>query len=253
MTVTFNHKLLILVTFVLFFAGNSQVLGQRALRNMVMKEQHLLHDAANTLSHEESFLKKLAATGNKISKFFEHNIIAFAELIEKHEFKISILEESIDFELEQEEMRKEEINRKENYLLEVIQKFGYQNLHDKICEKVGVNNLSKTQVISVLCGYNVLNYQISADKLYHIYFDHSNSFAKDELDKILVQSNCDSDIVKEVKEIADFRKVTLSTSFCKEDNLDFYIGCAIILIIVTAVFYSTLKKILFNFINSFKK
>jgi hypothetical protein len=135
------------------------------------------------------------------------------------------------------------------YLYEIESNTNYPTLRQSVAKKLQRDQVNIAEVRILLYGRAVQGFKIDADKLFRIYFKMSNTFARDELQKMLSNENCSDDIINAVKSIAERRKISLNYDSCKkespEEGTDFFysaLGFGIIALFVYAFFRGFWKK-----------
>ena len=144
----------------------------------------------------------------------------------------------------------QELFKDEIYLFEIESNPNYPTLRQSVAKKLQRAQVNITEVRLLLYGRSVHGFKIDKNKLFKLYFSMSNTFARNELQKMLSIGNCSDDIKNAVKSIAENRKLSIKfDEVCKKqspeedsDYLSTAIGLGIIALIVYAFFRKPRKK-----------
>jgi hypothetical protein len=188
-----------------------------ALKQAAKSEGQILKNAARTgdeiangaHNHLDEAGKSITSASHAVEKAIQKNVNEFYE--ELFELSVNIAEEIADYAAENHKT-------KYNYLFEIEKNDKYNILYQAICKKLNKDNVNQSEARKLLLGREVDGKKIEAGKLYGVYFNFSNSFAKDELSKMLVNSNCSEEMKKEVKSIAEKRDPDMKFDVCQEEN-----------------------------------
>jgi hypothetical protein len=215
---------------------NAQV--RATLKNLFQSGERQV--AKNLVREEAAAVTKLRLSKN-LSKGCENNIAKFWE-----KYHCSDL---IDFGADlAEEIEKNKNNQKRIiiYLNEIFSNRNYPKLYTGICKKYKRDTLKKHEVEYLLLGNKINGIGLDSSKLYNLYFNFSQTFAKEELEKLKLFYNCNEALNVEINSIALDKNIKLNKSICyqaeEEGTLESVLGF-IILAVVLYVLWSRLKKV----------
>jgi hypothetical protein len=210
-----------------------------ALKQVVKTEGQLIDDVvrngdetANAAKNhlDETIASSSPSVKNAFNTALKKNIDRF------HKGLLDLGEDAIK---EIVEMSLEELIKEQVFLYEIETNKQFEALKLAIAKKLNRPKMEWYEVRSLLVGAKVYNYKIAPEKLYRLYFRFSDSFAKEELNNLLVSNNCSDEIESIVKDLATKRNVPINQCEKEEDSIFYvilgilFLGC----IAYTAIYY----------------
>lgn len=240
-TLKYNFKTACLLSFIVFQLSapkhaNAQI--GPIFRKLFQSGERQV--AINLVREEAAALSKLRLSKN-LSKGCENNVAKFWEKYHCSD----VIDFGADFVAE---IEKDKNNQKRIiiYLNEIFSNRNYPKLYNGICKKYKRDTLKKHEVEYILLGNKINGIGIDSSKLYNVYFDFSQTFAKEELEKLQVLYKCDNTANTEINSIAQNKNIELKGQVCenKEEGgtAEAIIGL-IIMAIVLYILWTVLKKI----------
>jgi hypothetical protein len=138
----------------------------------------------------------------------------------------------------------------DSYLDDILENPLYPKLKQSICKMYKRDSLTEKDIRLILNGGAIDSTCIDEETLFAIYFKLSDSFAEKELSNIAQAGNCEEPILKDIKEIADDRKVTFSAAACIPENNDDTIYDVIVYILLSIILYRFIRKMVRKFRRS---
>jgi hypothetical protein len=241
----------LLIVFLLFTPPSANAQIRSILKNLLSEERVV---AKSIVREESAALKELSSSKN-LSKGYKKNIEKFLEdcddVLELIDIYQTIDNDGI------------EITGKENktilYLKEILLNKNYPKLYPAICQKFKKDTLKKIEVAGLLLGKKINGIGIDSNKLYHVFFNYSQTFAKLELEKLKLYYNCDETVNTEINAIAKNKDIQLNTEICKkkeETGVIDIIFTLFVLICIGCFFWLVFKKLIYftkKLIYLFKK
>ena len=138
----------------------------------------------------------------------------------------------------------------DSYLDDILENPLYPKLKQSICKMYKRDSLTEKDIRLILNGGAIDSTCIDEETLFAIYFKLSDSFAEKELSNIAQAGNCEEPILKDIKEIADDRKVTFSAAACIPENNDDTIYDVIVYILLSIILFRFIRKMVRKFRRS---
>jgi hypothetical protein len=189
---------------------------QQAAKTIIREEAEAIAKASTHLADDVTLpavnslkASKSLAEGyqNNIKKFWENNqdkvLDGTSNLIQ------AILEKN-----------EESDKQKKLYLDEIKAHVNYPNLYKAICRKIKKDTATTVEANALLLGYKLNGIGIDSNKLYNVYFTFSNTFAKEELEKMIGFYNCDESKIQEIVVIGQKRNISLNKNICKDSETE---------------------------------
>jgi hypothetical protein len=236
--------LLIISQVVSFNQINAQV--RATLKNLFQSGERQV--AKNLVREEAAAATKLRLSKN-LTKGCENNIEKF--------WKKYHCSDVIDFGADlAEEIEKNRSNQEKIsiYLNEIFSNVNYPKIYSGICKKYKKDTLKKYEVEYILLGNKINGIGIDSNKLYNLYFNFSQTFAREELEKLKLFYNCNVAVNQEINDIAQGKDIKLDKAICGQADGDGALESIIGLIafaIAVYVLWRMLKK-LFISIKKFR-
>jgi hypothetical protein len=180
-----------------------------ALKQVVKTEGQLIDDVARngdevanaTKNHLDETIKSGSNTArNSVNSVFKKGIdkfkkglLAFSEEALKEILKMSL----------------EELEKEQFLLYQIETNTRYDSLKVAIAKKLNRPKVLTTEVRALLLGFEIQGFKIDSDKLYYIYLKYSDRFLAEELNDILINSNCSDEIKNFAKKLSEKRNVNI--------------------------------------------
>jgi hypothetical protein len=232
------RKIFILIGLQLLFSFNGNAQARAALRNLFQSGEKQVAKAL--VLEEAATITKLRLNKN-LTKGCENNILNFWEKYHCSD----IIDFGVDL---AEEIEKNKANQKRLsiYLNEILSNVNYPKIYSGICKKYKRDTLKKHEVEYILLGNKINGIGIDSNKLYNLYFNFSQTFAREELEKLKLFYNCNDEVNEEINDIAQDKNIKLNTAICykaeKDGTAENIIGF-IVLALVLYFFWTILKKV----------
>jgi len=183
-----------------------------ASKKIIQEESELLTQGSKALSESSS---KTAITVLEESKGladgYLHNISKFWDKNEK------IIDLGLEIFNKYDGVNKKLGDKQIQYLNEIFASKQFSKLYLALCKKIKKDSLSKNEIGKLLVGHRINGYGIDSNKLYNLYFILSNTFAKEELEKLQVYYKCNPERNKEIKTLAEKRTVSINQTECSDE------------------------------------
>lgn len=220
-----------------FFHSNLVSQAKQIINSLIKSEGKIIvregAEGVGALSHviDESVpaFRNLSKS-RKLSEGLKSNMKIFF-----NEVYLETKEISGDFVQRLAEQELENYNANNSKLNDIKSNVLFPKLYAAICTKLSIDTIDENCIDKLLLGKMCFDYRIDSVKLYWIYFNLSDNFAKDELTRMLNFYQCESGAIEEIKSIAMQRKVELDYSTCasnETDSSDAFIGLFIIGLII---------------------
>ena len=213
LTIKYNLKIsCILASILLQLSAPQLVMAQLGptLRNLFQSGERQV--AKGIVREEAVALARLSASKN-LSKGYKDNITKFWEKYHCTD----LYGFGVDFAAEIEKNKKNQ-ERTIIYLKEIFSNKNYPKLYIGICNKYKRDTLKKQEVEYILLGNKINGIGLDSSKLYNLYFNFSQTFAKEELEKLQVLYKCDNAANSEIKSIAQNKNITLKDQICENNE-----------------------------------
>jgi hypothetical protein len=239
-TIKYNLKISCILTIILLHLLAPQLVRAQlgpTLRNLFQSGERQV--AKGIVREEAVALARLSASKN-LSKGYKANITKFWEKYHCTD----VYGFGVDFAAEIEKNKKNQ-ERTIIYLKEIFSNRNYPKLYIGICNKYKRDTLKKQEVVYILLGNKINGIGLDSSKLYNLYFNFSQTFAKEELEKLQVLYKCDNTANLEINAIAQNKNITLNDQICENNEESGTAATIIGLIIFVIVLYflwTILKK-----------
>ena len=184
--------------------------GERQVAKSIAREEA----AALAVAHRSKSgiqMARLSASKN-LSKGYKSNITKFWGKCHS-----DVIDFGVDIAEEIEKNKKNQV-RTIIYLNEIFSNRNYPKLYIGICNKYKRDTLKKQEVEYILLGNKINGIGLDSSKLYNLYFNFSQTFAKEELEKLQVLYKCDNAANSEIKSIAQNKNITLKDQICENNE-----------------------------------
>jgi len=238
--IKYNLKISCILTIILLQLSAPQLVRAQlgpTLRNLFQSGERQV--AKGIVREEAVALARLSASKN-LSKGYKANITKFWEkyhCTDVYGFGVDFAAEMDNYEKNQE--------RIVIYLKEIFSNRNYPKLYIGICNKYKRDTLKKKEIEYILLGNKLNGIGFDSSKLYNLYFNFSQTFAKEELEKLQVLYKCDNTANLEINAIAQNKNITLNDQICENNEESGTAATIIGLIIFVIVLYflwTILKK-----------
>lgn len=240
LTIKYNVKISYILTIIVLQLSAPQPVRAQlgpTLRNLFQSGER---QVAKSIAREEAAaLVRLSASKN-LSKGYKANITKFWG--KYHCSDVIDFGADIAAEIEKNKKNQERIII---YLKEIFSNRNYPKLYIGICNKYKRDALKKQEVEYILLGNKINGIGLDSSKLYNLYFNFSQTFAKEELEKLQVLYKCDNAANSEINSIAQNKNITLNDQICEnkeEGGTAATIFGLIIFVIVLYILWTILKK-----------
>jgi hypothetical protein len=130
----------------------------------------------------------------------------------------------------------------------------YESIKAAIAKKLNRPKVLTTEVRALLLGFEIQGFKIDSDKLYYIYLKFSDRFLAEELNDLLINSNCSDEIKTFAKKLAEKRKVNIISCDKEEDEEHSIVFDILALLILGGIAFAILIYLWIGFKNLiFKK
>jgi hypothetical protein len=242
----YNVKNIIVVTGVVFQLSAPQHLRAQlgpVLRDLFKSGERQV--VKGVVREEASTLVKLNASKN-LSKGYKNNISKFWE--KYHCTDVIDMGAEFTTEIEKRKNNNEAIIV---YLKEILSNPNYPRLYIGICNMYKRDTLKKQEVEYILLGNKINGVGLDSGKLYNLYFNFSQTFAKEELEKLQNFYKCDNAANVEINSIAQKKNIALNVQSCENEDEGGIAETvfAFFLLALLLYFLWVILKIIFNYLK----
>ena len=246
LTIKYNVKSILVVTVIVFQLSVPHHLRAQlgpTLKSLFKSGERQV--AKSIVREEAATLVKLSACKN-LSKGYKINISKFW----KKYHCTDVIDIGAEFATEIEKRKKND-QAIFVYLEEILSNSNYPSLYIGICNMYKRDTLKKQEVEYILLGNKINGIGFDSSKLYNLYFNFSQTFAKEELDKLQNFYKCDNGAKEEINSIAQKKGIVLNIQSCDNEKEGGTAETVLALFLVALLLYFIwgILKIAFNYLK----